>query len=335
MPMKNNSEKSVLADLIETETLSTAMREAFLMLVHQDAMQQKLDSLDRLFQANQKETRQQLAHLEAMVKVDRGLIDNLSAETTLLSGRLPEFKPDDYISQSVFEAELDGLKQRMGEVHDQLAEMQDEIPTKIVDDTQPTLIPEKPFIEPLTGMAFEWILAQAGGAGFLAGKYQVTQGEWELVMGVNPSMNKAGERYPVEMVSWNDAQEFVQKLIDYHKGKIKFALPCVTQWIASSGVRQVGGHFNYYTGTGLTREDAHFDGHTTKPVGSYKPNQYGLYDIHGNVREMCATTDKKAIYLKGGSFQSVVHDCSVYTSVLVNDFTIRDSNTGLRLVINC
>ena len=64
--------------------------------------------------------------------------------------------------------------------------------------------------------------------GFWIGKYEVTQKEWQSIMGSNPSHFKNGDRFPVENVSWNDAKAFIKKLKD-RTGK-PFALPSEAQW---------------------------------------------------------------------------------------------------------
>ena len=122
---------------------------------------------------------------------------------------------------------------------------------------------------------------------FAMGKYEVTQEQYEAIMGGNPA-NYTGAKRPVEKVSWNDAQEFIKKLNDKFKDrKVKFRLPSEAEWEYAC---RAGTTTGYNTGKTLTKADAQFDGTSnegTKPVGSFKPNAFGLYDMHGNVREWC------------------------------------------------
>jgi formylglycine-generating enzyme required for sulfatase activity len=157
---------------------------------------------------------------------------------------------------------------------------------------------------------------------FYLGKYEVTQGQWEDVMGSNPSRFKnCGRNCPVKSVSWNDAQEFIKKLNqregcanhhvipDSDPGSRKnfelregcYRLPTEAEWeyTARAGTTTKyhwGNDFDcskvmagnssswdssckgYVKQRGLT-----FD--STAPVGSYPPNQFGLYDMSGNVWE--------------------------------------------------
>ena len=130
--------------------------------------------------------------------------------------------------------------------------------------------------------------------GFYMGKYEVTQGEWQKVMGSNPSRFKKGDCYPVEEVSWDDAQGFIRKLSS-SSGK-KFRLPTEAQW--EYAARSGGKRLKYATSTGeLNRKLANYgteaccegdssDGYkNTAPVGSYPPNDLGLYDMSVNVWE--------------------------------------------------
>jgi formylglycine-generating enzyme required for sulfatase activity len=147
---------------------------------------------------------------------------------------------------------------------------------------------------------------------FYMGVYPVTQQEYEKVMGKNPSgfcrtgggkdkvANLDTSRFPVERVSWQDAREFCKKLSELaeekHSGRI-YRLPTEAEWEYAC---RAGTESPFYFGRSLSSEQANFDGNypygsaakgpclgRTTTVGSYKPNAFGLYDMHGNVWQWC------------------------------------------------
>jgi formylglycine-generating enzyme required for sulfatase activity len=131
-------------------------------------------------------------------------------------------------------------------------------------------------------------------ASFYAGKYPITQAQWEAVMGNNLSYYK-GEKHPVEQVSWNDAVEFCDK-ISLQTGK-KYRLLSEAEWeYACRAGTTTPFHFGEIITTYLVNYSGRkasanaskglYRGETTD-VGSFPPNAFGLYDMHGNVSEWC------------------------------------------------
>ena len=119
---------------------------------------------------------------------------------------------------------------------------------------------------------------------FYIGKYEVTQEQWEAVMGDNPSVLKGG-KLPVTNVPWDDCQKFIKNLNAKTNGG--YRLPTEAEWEYAC---RAGTTTTYSFGDKITPADANYvDSKIGKPVavGSYKPNAFGLYDMHGNVYELC------------------------------------------------
>ena len=121
--------------------------------------------------------------------------------------------------------------------------------------------------------------------GFWIGYAPVTQAQWMIIMGNNPSAFDLGTDYPVESVSWNDCQEFVRRLNSGTHGLGTFSLPTEAQWEYAC---RAGTEAPFATET--LAEMAWFADNSdekTHPVAAKKPNAWGIYDMHGNVCEWC------------------------------------------------
>ena len=151
---------------------------------------------------------------------------------------------------------------------------------------------------------------------FYMGKYEVTQKEYREIMGTNPS-NFRGDNLPVESVSWFDAIEYCNKrsqkegltpvytisgsgdnrTVTWNRSANGYRLPTEAEW---EYVCRAGTATPFSTGNNITTNQANYDGNNpynnntkgdnrqkTTPVGSFAPNAWGLYDMHGNVWEWC------------------------------------------------
>jgi formylglycine-generating enzyme required for sulfatase activity len=128
--------------------------------------------------------------------------------------------------------------------------------------------------------------------GFWLAKTTVTQALWEVVMGDNPSQFK-GENRPVEQVSWDDAQRFITKM-NGMKSELQMCLPTEAQWEYCCRAGTIT-PFHFGGENDLNLERVNYSGRwdnydfmgKTKAVTSYTPNDWGLYEMHGNVLEWC------------------------------------------------
>ena len=125
---------------------------------------------------------------------------------------------------------------------------------------------------------------------FLIAKTEVTQAQYEAVMGVNPSSITGNDQWPVEGVSWDDLKDE-----DGFLARTGLFLPSEAQWEYACRAGQAGP----YSGTANLDEMGWYSGNsesTTHPVGTKAANQFGLHDMHGNVEEWCEDVYDAAYY---------------------------------------
>lgn len=117
--------------------------------------------------------------------------------------------------------------------------------------------------------------------GFYLGKYEVTQAQWRAVMGNNPSKFAGCDQCPVDTVSWDDIQLFMNKLNARNDG-FRYSLPTEAQWEYVMRAGTTGAYAGEADDIGWYGPNS---SSRTHPVGLKKPNAFGVYDIHGNVQE--------------------------------------------------
>ena len=131
--------------------------------------------------------------------------------------------------------------------------------------------------------------------GFYMGVHLVTQEQWQTVMGNNPSNFKGEKNLPVEMVSWDDCQEFIKKLREKDKKAYRLPTEAEREYACRAGTTT-----SYHFGDTISTEQANYNGNfiygdgkkgvyreKTTPVGTFPANAWGLHDMHGNLCQWC------------------------------------------------
>ena len=189
-------------------------------------------------------------------------------------------------------------------------------------------------------------MVQIPGRDYRMGKYEVTQAQWEAVMGENPSVFK-GADHPVECVSWDDCQAFLEKLNAHPAARasgLVFRLPTEEEWETACRAGSTNAYCRLADGTEITeatlgrvawynenlstrprwlsrfldfaerlvdrvREVDWSETLSHKPVGRKEPNAWGLYDLHGNVWEWTETAVGVRRVSRGGGWYFSARDC--------------------------
>ena len=174
-------------------------------------------------------------------------------------------------------------------------------------------------------------------ASFYIGKYEVTQVQWQTVMGENPSGFSGCENCPVDSVSWNDVQEYIRKL-NSQTGK-NYRLPTETEWeYAAKGGRKTNGFI--YSGSNNLQDVAWYEDNSenkTHKVGLLRPNELGIYDMTGNVNEWCLDLVNFELnnicgIMRGGSLGEDADWCTINIRSRAEP-VYRDNSIGFRLVL--
>ena len=173
------------------------------------------------------------------------------------------------------------------------------------------------------------------------GKTEVTQAQWEAVMGENPSRFKGADK-PVENISWDDCQNFLKKLNarpEVKKSGLMLRLPTEKEWeyACRAGTTGKWRYCLLSDGKEITEDSlgeiAWFHENSrskTHPVGHKKPNAFGLYDMHGNVWEWTQTAGGENRVYRGGCFLDKAVLCMADRRSRINP-GFRSSFLGFRL----
>ena len=154
------------------------------------------------------------------------------------------------------------------------------------------------------------------------GIYEVTQEQWESVMGRNPSWKRKNPKNPVENITWKDCHAFFRKVNDLPEIRaagVCLRLPTLDEWQFACRAGSSGAYGLLSDGTERKMEEmgwyAGNAGNGTHPVGLKQPNAFGLYDMHGNVAEWCEDSTFWSRFCLGGCFSDDAGNCRFHAKV--------------------
>ena len=167
--------------------------------------------------------------------------------------------------------------------------------------------------------------------GFYIGKFEVTQKQWKAIMGKNPSYFK-GDNLPVEMVSWNDVQEFLFRL-NALTGR-NYRLPTQAEWefAARGGSASKGYIYSGSNGIAVVAWFKENSNNRTHPVGTKQPNELGIYDMSGNVWEWCEDLYWGGRIVRGGSWGDKAKSARVSAGIKYYPYNLNNF-LGFRVVL--
>ena len=242
-------------------------------------------------------------------RVGRGgcwLIDAVYCRSASRNARAPSFRDDDLGFRVVLSSSMDEVIVRQGQgsmdettVRRDPKEVSNSIGIKLMRIPKGKFMMGSPETEKerrVDETQHEVTISQ----NFYMGATEVTQGQWQKVMGNKPSKFE-GDELPVQKISWDESVEFCKRLSqmpeEIRAGR-KYRLPTESEWEYAC---RAGTTTPFHFGSQLNGRQANCDGNgpygtdtrgqnlkNTTPVGKYPPNQWGLYDMHGNVVEWCS-----------------------------------------------
>lgn len=225
--------------------------------------------------------------------------------------------------------------------------------------------PEMVFVR---GGSFEMDYQKITLSDFYIGKYSVTQAEWQAIIGINPSHFKDNEKCPVESVSWNDCEKYIQRLNEKTNKNYRFLTDAEWEYAAKGGIHSKGYNFSgsnnidevawYWRNSGdiklttkRSKNKVMKNNCRTHPVGTKVSNELGIYDMSGNVYEWCNDWYDEDYYrnipsqdpqggsygtdriLRGGSWFFLDDDCRSIVRTWNRPNSI-SNDTGFRLALS-